>query len=207
MSFLAGISGFFAPCLLAMLPIYVFYFAGGGWFGTRKAVRSAFFFLIGFSAAAFAACVFAGYPIWLLRHQRVVNLIGGSFITVFGLNQHGLLRWNQLPWGSRVLDAQTITFLPTVWFGILYSALLVTCTGWRFGFPANQSIATLALYCLGLGVPFLLIALLIYATVGHSGWVKRHGRAVNLFCGCFLILSGILIASGLLRRLLRNLNY
>lgn len=207
MSFLKGVSDFFAPCLLAMLPIYVFYFAGGGRFGTGKAVRSALSFQIGFFVATFAACVFSGYLLWLLRHQRFVNLIGGSFITVFGLHQLGLLRWDRLPCGSRVLDAQNLTFLPTVWFGILISALRVTCTGWNPGFPANAPIVTLTPYCLGLGVPFLLIALLIYAVIGFSNWMKRHYRTINLLCGCFLILAGVVIASGLQRRLLQNLNY
>lgn len=200
-----GITSFFEPGLLIMLPIFVFYFAGGGRFGTGKAVRSAFFFLIGFSAATFAACVFDGYPLWLLRHQRFVNLISGSFITVFGLNQLGLLRWNRLPWGSRVLDAQNVTYLPTVWFGILFSALRIPCTGWHFGFPANAPVAEVASYCLGLGIPFLIISLLVYEVIISSGWVKRHYRAINLLCGCFLILSGILTASGLLGRLIRYL--
>lgn len=207
MSFLKGVSDFFAPCLLALLPIYVFYFAGGGRFGTGKAVRSALSFQIGFFVATFAACVFAGYPLWLLRHQRFVNLIGGSFITVFGLHQLGLLRWNRLLCGSRVLDAQNLTFLPTVWFGILISALQVTCTGWNPGFPANAPIVALTPYCLGLGVPLLMIALLIYAVIGFSNWMKRHYRTINLLCGCFLILAGVVIASGLQRRLLQNLNY
>lgn len=190
-----------------MLPMYVFYFAGGGRFGTGKAVRSALSFQIGFFVATFAACVFAGYPLWLLRHQRFVNLIGGSFITVFGLHQLGLLRWNRLLCGSRVLDAQNLTFLPTVWFGILISALQVTCTGWNPGFPANAPIVALTPYCLGLGVPLLMIALLIYAVIGFSNWMKRHYRTINLLCGCFLILAGVVIASGLQRRLLQNLNY
>lgn len=200
-----GITSFFEPGLLIVLPIFVFYFAGGGRFGTGKAVRSTFFFLIGFSAATFAACVLDGYPLWLLRHQRFVNLISGSFITVFGLNQLGLLRWNRLPWGSRVLDAQNVTYLPTVWFGILFSALRIPFTGWHFGFPANVPVAEVASYCLGLGIPFLIISLLVYEVIISSGWVKRHYRAINLLCGCFLILSGILTASGLLGRLIRYL--
>ena len=190
-----------------MLPMFVFYFAGGGRFGTGKAVCSALSFLIGFSAATFASCVFAEYPLWLLRHQQFVNLIGGSFITVFGLYQLGLLRWNRLPYGSRVLDAQDMTFLPTVWFGILFSALWIACTGWHTDFPAKVPIAASASYCLGLGIPFLMIAILIYAVISFSNWVKRHYRTINLLCGSFLILSGVLTASGLLRRLLRNLHY
>lgn len=190
-----------------MLPIFVFYFAGGGRFGTGKAVRSAFFFLIGFSAATFAACVFDGYPLWLLRHQRFVNLIGGSFITVFGLYQLGLLRWNRLPWGSRVMDGQNVTYLPTVWFGILFSALRIACTGWRPVFPANAPVAAVASYCLGLGIPFLMIAVLIHTAIGFSNWAKQHYKAINLVCGSFQILSGVLTASGLLGRLIRYLYY
>lgn len=189
-----------------MLPIYVSFFAGGGQPGVRKTIYCALCFLVGFSAVIFAAGVFAGCPVWLLQHQRIVNLIGGSFITVFGLNQLGLFRWNLHHGGSRILDAQDMTFFSTVWFGILFSADWISCTGWNPVFPVNERPAVLVLYSLGLGFPFLMIAVLIHAVKGTFGWMKRNYQAINLISGSILIVSGFLTASGLLGRLLRYLS-
>ena len=61
-------------------------------------------------------------------------------------------------------------------------------------------------YSLGLEIPFLISAVLIDGLKGAFDWVKRHYRVMNLLSGCFLILVGALMASGLLGRLLRQLS-
>ena len=207
-SFLEGVITFISPCLLPMLPVYVSYFAGGGERSTGRTLSCAAGFVAGFTVVFMAMGALAGtIGSFLVEYQKAVNLVSGVIVIMFGLNYLGLFRWNLFHGGSRVLDAQNLTFLPTVWFGILISALQVTCTGWNPGFPANAPIVALTPYCLGLGVPLLMIALLIYAVIGFSNWMKRHYRTINLLCGCFLILAGVVIASGLQRRLLQNLNY
>ena len=60
-------------------------------------------------------------------------------------------------------------------------------------------------YALGLGIPFLLSAVLIDALKGTFRWVKRHYPVINLLSGSFLIVIGVLMASGVLGRLLRLL--
>ena len=52
-------------------------------------------------------------------------------------------------------------------------------------------------YSLGLGVPFLLSALLLDQLRGAFNWIKRNYRAINIICGCLLILIGVLMATGL----------
>ena len=214
-SFLEGIVTFLSPCLLPMLPIYVSYFAGGGQRSTGKTLRCALGFVVGFTAVFTAMGALAGsIGSLLVRYQRIVNLVSGIIVIVFGLNYLGLFRWNLFHGGSRVLDAQDMTFFSAALFGIIFSLGWTPCVGAFLG--SALALATqqghvlegtlmLFAYSLGLGIPFLLSAVLIDALKGAFDWVKRHYQIINLLSGGFLILIGILMASGMLGRLLRQL--
>ena len=214
-SFLEGIVTFMSTCLLHMLPIYVSYFAGGGQRSTGKPLRCALGFVVGFTAVFTAMGALAGsIGSLLVRYQRIVNLVSGIIVIVFGLNYLGLFRWNLFHGGSRVLDAQDMTFFSAALFGIIFSLGWTPCVGAFLG--SALALATqqghvlegtlmLLAYSLGLGIPFLLSAVLIDALKGAFDWVKRHYQIINLLSGGFLILIGILMASGMLGRLLRQL--
>ena len=214
-SFLEGIVTFLSPCLLPILPIYVSYFAGGGQRSTGKTLRCALGFVVGFTAVFTAMGALAGsIGSLLVRYQRIVNLVSGVIVIVFGLNYLGLFRWNLFHGGSRVLDAQDMTFFSAALFGIIFSLGWTPCVGAFLG--SALALATqqghvlegtlmLLAYSLGLGIPFLLSAVLIDALKGAFDWVKRHYQIINLLSGGFLILIGILMASGMLGRLLRQL--
>ena len=214
-SFLEGTVTFLSPCLLPMLPIYVSYFAGGGQRSTGKTLRCALGFVVGFTAVFTAMGALAGsIGSLLVRYQRIVNLVSGIIVIVFGLNYLGLFRWNLFHGGSRVLDAQDMTFFSAALFGIIFSLGWTPCVGAFLG--SALALATqqghvlegtlmLLAYSLGLGIPFLLSAVLIDALKGAFDWVKRHYQIINLLSGGFLILIGILMASGMLGRLLRQL--
>ena len=214
-SFLEGIVTFLSPCLLPMLPIYVSYFAGGGQRSTGKTLRCALGFVVGFTAVFTAMGALAGsIGSLLVRYQRIVNLVSGIIVIVFGLNYLGLFRWNLFHGGSRVLDAQDMTFFSAALFGIIFSLGWTPCVGAFLG--SALALATqqghvlegtlmLLASSLGLGIPFLLSAVLIDALKGAFDWVKRHYQIINLLSGGFLILIGILMASGMLGRLLRQL--
>lgn len=214
-SFLEGIVTFLSPCLLPMLPIYLSYFAGGGQRSTGRTLRCALGFVVGFTAVFTAMGALAGsIGSLLVRYQRIVNLVSGIIVIVFGLNYLGLFRWNLFHGGSRVLDAQDMTFFSAALFGIIFSLGWTPCVGAFLG--SALALATqqghvlegtlmLLAYSLGLGIPFLLSAVLIDALKGAFDWVKRHYQIINLLSGGFLILIGILMASGMLGRLLRQL--
>ena len=215
-SFLEGIVTFLSPCLLPMLPIYISYFAGGGQRSTGRTVLCALGFVLGFTAVFTAMGALAGsIGRLLLKYQRIVNLISGSIVIVFGMNYLGLFRWNLFRGGSRVLDAQDMTFFSAALFGIIFSVGWTPCVGAFLGSAlalaaqrghVAEGMVMLLAYSLGLGIPFLISAVLIDALKGAFGWVKRHYRIINLLSGCFLILVGLLMATGLLGRLLRQLS-
>lgn len=211
-SFLEGIATVFSPSLLLMLPIYVAYFAGGSQRGTGRTALCALGFVLGFGAVLPAMAGLAGrIGGLLLRYRRIVNLISGMLIVVFGLNDLGLFRWDLFYSGSRVLDAQEKTGFSSVLFGIIFSIIWTPCMG---AFPGSalaqrgytvEGMVMLLSYALGFCIPFLICAILIDGLKGASGWVKRHDRIINLLSGSFLVLAGLSMATGLLERLLRQL--
>lgn len=215
-SFLEGVVTFLSPCLLPMLPIYVSYFAGGNQRSTGKTIGCAAGFVCGFTAVFVAMGALAGsIGSLLLRYQRVVDVVSGIIVTVFGLNYLGLFRWNLFHSGSRVMDTKDMTFFSAAVFGVIFSLGWTPCVGAFLGSALAlatrqghvlEGMTMLLAYSLGLGLPFLVSAVLIDALKGAFNWVKRHYRIINLLSGSFLIIVGVLMATGTLGHLLRQLS-
>ena len=215
-SFLEGILTFLSPCLLPMLPVYISYFAGGGERTIRKTLSCALGFVAGFTVVFVAMGALAGsIGSLLLTYRQAVNLIGGMIVILFGLNYLGLIRWNLFHGGSRVMDAQNMTFFSAAVFGVVFSLGWTPCVGAFLGSAlllASQQghmlegMVMLLAYSLGLGIPFLISAVLIDTLKSAFSWVKRHYRIINLLSGSLLVVIGILMATGTLGRLLRLLS-
>ena len=151
---------------------------------------------------------------FLTAHQTAVNLVSGVLVILFGLNYLGLFRWNLFHGGSRVMDTQNMTVFSAFLFGVIFSVGWTPCVGAFLGSAlllASQQghvlegMTMLLAYSLGLGIPFLISAVLIDSLKSAFSWVKRHYRIINLVSGCFLILVGVMMATGTLGRLLRVL--
>lgn len=215
-SFLEGIITFISPCLLPMLPIYITYFAGGGERTTVRTLKNASGFVLGFTLVFVAMGALAGtLGSFLTRYQTWVNLIGGGIVVLFGLNYMGLLKWNLFRSSSRGLKAGEMNFLSALLFGMVFSVGWTPCVGAFLGSAlmlASQQghvlegMGMLLCYSLGLGIPFLLSAVLIDKLKGAFNWIKAHYEVVNKICGGALVLVGILMATGTLGRLLAILS-
>ena len=215
-SFLEGIVTFLSPCLLPMLPIYVSYFAGGSQRSTGKTIGCAAGFVFGFTAVFVAMGALAGsIGSLLLRYQRVVDVVSGIIVTVFGLNYLGLFRWNLFHSGSRVMDTKDMTFFSAAVFGVIFSLGWTPCVSTFLGSAlilASQQGSVLAgtlmllAYSLGLGIPFIFSAVLIDYLKSAINWIKRHYDIINKISGGLLILIGILMATGTFGRLLSLLS-
>ena len=215
-SFLEGILTFLSPCLLPMLPVYISYFACGGERTIRKTLSCALGFVAGFTVVFVAMGALAGsIGSLLLKYRQAVNLIGGMIVILFGLNYLGLIRWNLFHGGSRMMDAQNMTFFSAAVFGVVFSLGWTPCVGAFLGSAlllASQQghmlegMVMLLAYSLGLGIPFLISAVLIDTLKSAFSWVKRHYRIINLLSGSLLVVIGILMATGTLGRLLRLLS-
>ena len=215
-SFLEGIITFISPCLLPMLPIYVSYFAGGGERSSKKTLTGALGFVTGFTLVFVAMGALAGTVGGFLKnHQTTVNLISGLLVIFFGLNFLGVFKLNLFRGGSGRMNGSQLNFLSALLFGIVFSLGWTPCVGAFLGSAlmlASQQghvvegMLMLLAYSMGLGIPFLLSAVLIDYLKSAFNWIKRNYRIINMISGGFLILVGILMTTGMLGRLLTLLS-
>ncbi len=215
-SFLEGIITFISPCLLPMLPIYISYFAGGGERTTKRTLSGALGFVLGFTCVFVAMGALAGtLGSFLTRYQTWVNVISGSIVILFGLNYLGALRLNLFRGSTRTVNTTDMGFGSAVVFGMIFSVGWTPCVGAFLGSAlmlASQQghvvegMVMLLCYSLGLGVPFLLSAVLIDQLKGAIQWIKRNYTWINRISGILLIIVGIAMATGLMGRLLAVLS-
>ena len=215
-SFLEGIITFISPCLLPMLPIYLTYFAGGGERSTGKTLRNAAGFVTGFTLVFTAMGALAGtLGSFLTAHQTALNLLSGLIVILFGLNYLGLLQLHLFRGSGRTIENQDLGFFSAVVFGVVFSLGWTPCVGAFLGSAlllASQQghvlegVAMLLIYSLGLGIPFLISAVLIDQLKSAFHWIKSHYQVINIICGSLLIVIGLLMASGLLGRFLTILS-
>ena len=214
-SFLEGIVTFLSPCLLPMLPVYLSYFAGGGERGAARTARNALGFVQGFPLVFVAMGALAGTVGGALqRHQTAVNVLSGLVVIGFGLHFLGVIRLNLFRGGGRAARTEDMGFPSAVLFGVVFSLGWTPCVGAFLGSAlalasqrghVGEGMAMLLAYSLGLGIPFLLSAVLIDKLKSAFDWIKGHYGVINRVCGCLLILVGVLMATGTMGRLLNLL--
>ncbi|MBE6642064.1 MAG: cytochrome c biogenesis protein CcdA [Ruminococcaceae bacterium] len=210
-TFLEGIITFISPCLLPMLPIYISYFAGGE-ANRAKTVKNSLGFVLGFTAVFVCMGALAGSVGSFLKEYRTfVNIVTGLVVIVFGLNYTGILKFNIFKGISNKGDVSNMGFISSILFGIVFSIGWTPCVGAFLGSALMlasvegkvlSGIIMLLLYSLGLGIPFVVSALLIDRLKSAFDFVKKHYRVINIVCGCLLILVGVLMMTGLLGRAL-----
>ncbi len=213
-TFLEGITTFISPCMLPMLPVYVSYFSGGGENGTKGTLKNALGFVLGFTVIFITMGAFAGtVGSFFQQHQRIINIIAGVLIVLFGLNFIGILK---IPLLHRLhhhhkVNTSNHGFFPSVVMGVIFSLSWTPCVGAFVGSAliyASQQGKTLVgmgmllCYSLGIGLPFVFSAILIDKLKSTFDFLKRHNRIISIICGSFLVLVGILMATGYLGRLL-----
>ena len=215
-SFLEGIVTFISPCLLPMLPVYVTYFAGGGQRTARRTLGCAAGFVLGFTVLFVAMGALAGtVGSFLTRWQTAVNIVCGLVVVVFGLDFLGVLRLDLFRGQRRAAQTGDLNFFSSFLFGVVFSVGWTPCVGAFLGSAlmlasqqghAVEGMLMLLCYSLGLGVPFLFSAVLIDRLKTTFDWIKRHYGVINRVCGCLMVVIGLLMATGLLGRLLTLLS-
>ena len=215
-SFLEGIITFISPCLLPMLPIYISYFAGGGERSTKKTVVNALGFVLGFTVVFTILGALAGtLGSFLIRYQTIVNIVCGAVVIFFGLNFLDILKLNLFRGMSGEIETENMGFFSAMLFGMIFSVGWTPCVGAFLGSALMlastqgqmlKGVVMLLCYSMGLGIPFLISAVLIDKLKGAFLFIKKNYHIINAICGIFLIIVGIGMATGVLGRLLSMLS-
>lgn len=206
----AGLVSFFSPCVLPLVPGYLSYVSGVGVQdldrseGRPRIVLGAVLFVLGFSAIYVAGgALFGQFGLRLASHQRTFSIVTGILVILLALVFLGL--------GSRMQRELRVHAVPTVGLaiapvlGVFFGLGWLPCVGPTLGavlaLAGNEATAwrgagLTAVYCLGLGVPFVLAALGFARFARATTWVRRHQRAVQLAGGLLLLVVGLLLVTG-----------
>ena len=217
LAFLEGIITFISPCLLPMLPIYISYFAGGTEERTtKKTFANALGFVFGFTVVFVAlGALAATLGSFLQHHKTAVNIVTGLIVIFFGLNFLGVFKLNIFKGIKNPFATKDLGFFSAILFGIVFSIGWTPCVGAFLGSAlmlASQQghvlVGTVMLLCYsaGLGIPFIISALLIDKLKTAFALIKRNYQIINLVSGALLVIIGILMATGLLGRFLTLLS-
>ena len=192
------------------------YFAGGGARSSKKTVVGALGFVTGFTIVFTALGALAGtIGSLLIKYQTVVNIVSGLIVIIFGLNFLGVLNFNFFHGIRKNVDTENMGFFSAALFGMIFSIGWTPCVGAFLGsalmLASTQAhmvkgVLMLLSYSLGLGIPFIVSAVLIDKLKGAFNFIKSNYEIVNKISGAVLILVGLSMATGLLGRLLSLLS-
>lgn len=208
-TFLEGFISFISPCMLPMLPVYITYFSGNSNKRHHTLLR-ALFFVIGFTVVFSLMGLFAGtLGAFLNEYKTAVNIIGGVIVIFFGLSYLDVFR---IPFLSGIKKKPKINGIISAFlFGVIYSVSLTPCVGAFLGsaLMMASSVGTAAhgalllfVYSIGMGIPFLISAVLIEKLGTAFRFIKKNYKTINTICGLFLIITGLAMAFGLIGKLM-----
>ena len=213
----AGLVSFASPCILPLVPGYLGYVGGFAGDGQRRDRRrlllGVLLFVLGFSLVYVTLTLaFAVAGLTLIRWMGLITRIVGAVVIVMGLVFIGQFSFLQRTMKPQWTVATGLGGAPLL--GIVFGLGWAPCMGPTLvavlglslgsGSPA-RGILLEAVYCLGLGIPFLLVALGFNWVTGSVSWLKRHIRIINVVGGAMLVAIGLLMVSGIWSILIANL--
>jgi cytochrome c-type biogenesis protein len=202
-----------------MLPIYILYFAGDSSENKKhKTILNSLGFVLGFTIIFVLLGAFAGTVGGFLREYKTAfNIVTGVIVIIFGLNFLEILRIPFLNGNYKMgMTASNLKFLSSVIFGMVFSIGWTPCVGAFLGSALMmagqqggtlQGILMLLFYSAGLGVPFIISAVLIDKLKTVFDIIKRNYKIINIVSGIFLIVIGILMMTGFMGYFLSLLTF
>lgn len=201
---LAGLVTFLSPCVLPLVPGYLGYVSGAAQ-SKGRLVLGAILFVLGFTLVFVTLGVLAGSAgLMFIANNFWVQAVLGALVILLGLAMIGQFKFLQqtvkVPFSPKVglagapLLGMVFAFGWTPCIGPTLAAVLTLAS--TTGDPVRGGILA-TVYSLGIGIPFVLIALGMRWAVASVAFVKKHIRAFNIFGGSLLIVIGVLLMTGL----------
>ncbi|HUW15441.1 MAG TPA: cytochrome c biogenesis protein CcdA, partial [Actinomycetes bacterium] len=195
--------------VLPLVPAYLSYVTGMVGLDLADARRGRLLlgtslFIVGFSAVFISfGALFGSLGSVLLEYAEPITRVLGVVTILFGLAFMGVLPWLNRTWHPQQRPAVGLAGAPML--GVLFGIGWTPCIGPTLG--AVQTLAVdqasaargallTAVYCIGLGLPFLVVALAFGRTAGAMSFLKRHYVAVMRLGGSMLVVLGLLMATG-----------
>jgi cytochrome c-type biogenesis protein len=230
LAFLAGIVSFASPCCLPMVPAYVSYIVGTTPADSPNARRVAFkqslAFVLGFAIVFVGLWVSLGLVGYLLRdYVPLLRVVGGAILIVMGLHVAGLIQISALyrqvsvptgrlmersDSGDGTVKVVAPSYGRSTLIGMAFAAGWTPCIGPILGgiiglaslnSTVGQGAVLLVAYALGLGIPFILVAVGATAANRKLVWFRKHEAGVSLVTGGMLIVVGFLMITNLFVKL------
>lgn len=210
----AGLVSFFSPCVIPLLPGYLSYATGlsgadlaSGEAEVRRGrmLAGSLLFVLGFSFVFVAIGTASGaVGDWLFAWRDTLTLVLGVFTIVLGVAFAGFIPLLQRDWRVHKVPAVGLAAAPLL--GVLFGLGWTPCIG-----PTLAAITTLSLneatagrgaflsavYCVGLGLPFVVAGLAYRRALGAFSFVRRHEAWVTRLGGLMLVVVGVLLVTGL----------
>ena len=206
----AGLLSFLSPCVLPLVPGYLGYVSGvaSGRERTRgRMLAGVGLFVAGFSVVFLAVSLLVGtVGVFVTQYTDIILRVAGVVVILMGIVFIGQVSFLQRTLKPGWRPRTGLIGAPLL--GIVFAVGWTPCVG-----PTLIAVQSMVLdqgslgraliigvaYCIGLGIPFLLVAIGFGWVGGSVRWVKRHIRAVNIAGGALLILIGLLMVTGVWR--------
>lgn len=225
-AFIAGVLSFASPCVLPLVPVYIGIISSRVVYKSDKIKFSdrlyiflnSVFFVAGFSVVFIILGSTATFIGQLLRnYMNIIGRIGGVILIIFGLHYIGLFKIPFLNIEKRFNTPSTLKkgYLSSFVFGVIFSFGWVPCVGMilsgilllasRFE-TLLQGVLLLAVYSLGLGLPFILASIFISFFSKLLKRLNRHLNIVSIISGVLLIALGIIFVTDSMTKILSFLS-
>lgn len=226
LALLAGLVSFLSPCILPLVPGYLGFIGGAAGAGAnsaraggvethsrRRMLLGVLLFIAGFTVVFVAYTVIGGAAsAFFLEWGDLITRVLGGVVVLMGLIFLGLFGFAQRQYKMQVNSTTGLIGAPLLGFTLAIG--WAPCTGptlgaiisvgWTLGDPWRAGLLGVA-YSLGLGIPFLLVALGFGWATGATAFMRRHIRTVNIIGGALLIVLGLLMITGVWTQIMSRL--
>jgi len=215
MAFGAGLISFLSPCVLPLVPGYISFISGVSFAEIRaqaalagnekrKILNNSICFIVGFSIVFILLCASATWlGNFLVSKMSVLTRLAGLVVIFFGVYKMGLIRSNLFYKEARFdVKRKKFGYIGAVLIGAAFAFGWTPCIGPILaGILAyagtlekvNQGVFLLAVYSLGLGIPFLLTAMGINRFWRFFSRIKKYLRILEVGGGAVMVILGLMI--------------